>query len=82
MEKGFNRTAFMDYMQENFDMNKFSIDIIDNIIEYGFRHEMVSKDMFVEWLSDMIPDLEFLEAAQFMEDGHLTDSTLKRLGRI
>lgn len=82
MEKGFNRAAFMEYMQENFNMNRFSIDLIDNIIEYGYKHEMVSKDMFAEWLSDMIPEVEFLEVAKFMEDGHLTNNTLERLGRI
>lgn len=84
MENGFDKDGFMTWLAKEFPsvINRFTWDLIDNIIQYGFKHEMVSKDMLAEWISDMIPEVEFLEVARFMEDGHLTNGTLKALGRI
>lgn len=54
---------------------------MENIIEYGFKYEMISKDRFCYWLSDMLPEVEFLEVAKFCADGYLTNVTLEQLKR-
>ena len=48
-------------------------DQLENLIEYGHKHEQVSKDQFVQWLADMIPEISFGEIAAFMEDDCLTE---------
>lgn len=85
MEKGFNEDEFMEWLKDEFPGaidTHWNYDLVENIIEYGFKHEMISKDQFCDWLSDMLPEVEFLEVARFCEDGHLTNDTLKQLGRI
>ena len=84
MINGFDKDGFMSWLKEEFPGcldNHWHWDLIENIIEYGFKHEMISKDQLVDWISDMLPEVEFLEVARFMEDGHLTKDTLKALGR-
>ena len=72
-EKGFDRNAFLDYMQEQFNLHgNFTIDMINNIIDYAHKYEHVSKDQFAEFLADMIPEIEFAEVAAFCADGCLT----------
>lgn len=72
--KGFDRFAFVEYLQErfNFDKNSFTFDMINNIIEYAHKYKHVSKDQFAEFLADMIPEIEFAEVAAFCADGCLT----------
>lgn len=79
MRKGFDEDGFRNYLERNFDgyNNPFLRRTIDNIIDYGHRHEQVSKDMFVEWLADMIPGVTFGEVAQFAEDAILTERSIK-----
>lgn len=84
MEKGFNKGDFMEWLKEEFPGvldTHWNYDLVENIIEYGFKHQIISKDQFCYWLSDMLPEVEFLEVAKFCEDGHLTNGTLKQLGR-
>lgn len=74
MEKGFNRSGFMAYMEQEFHMENCMLrGIVENLIEYGHKHEQVSKDQFVQWLADMIPEISFGEIAAFMEDDCLTE---------
>lgn len=80
--KGFNESAFIEWMEDKFDLNPFSIDMLYNIIEYAHKWEHVSKDQFAQFLADMIPEISFDDVARYCEDGILTNSTLKRLGRI
>lgn len=85
MEKGFNKDDFMLWLKEEFPGvvdTHWNYDLVENIIDYGIENKMVSKDQFCFWLSDMLPEVEFLEVARFMEDEHLTKGTLKELGRI
>ena len=84
MRHGFNFEGFMTWLKEEFPGlidTHWNYDLIENIVEYGFKHEMISKDQLCYWISDMLPEVEFLEVARFMEDGHLTNDTLKALGR-
>ena len=75
MEKGFNEKKFMAYLNQEFSgmENCMLRGIVENLIEYGHKHEQVSKDQFVQWLADMIPEISFGEVAAFMEDGCLTE---------
>lgn len=85
MRKGFNFEGFILWLNEKFSGcldNQWNYDLVENIIEYGFKHEMIAKDQLCYWISDILPDVEFLEVARFMEDDHLTNGTLKALGRI
>ena len=84
MVNGFDKDGFMSWLKEEFPGcldSHWHWDLIENIIEYGFKHEMISKDQLVYWIFDMLPEVEFLDVARFMEDGHLTKDTLKALGR-
>ena len=76
MEKGFNAEKFMAYLEQEFNgmENCMFRKIVENLIEYGHKHEQVSKDQFVYWLSNMIPEISFGEVAVFMDDDCLTEN--------
>lgn len=84
MENGFDKDEFMKWLKDEFpgiiDI-QWNYDLVENIIEYGFKYEMISKDRFCYWLSDMLPEVEFLEVAKFCADGYLTNGTLEQLKR-
>ena len=85
MRHGFDVDGFLAWLKKNFPGcldNQWDFDFVKNIIEYGFKHEMIGKDQLAYWISDMLSGVEFLEVARFMENGHLTNATLKELGRI
>ena len=81
MYKGFNESEFIGWLSNEFIVNRFAIDLVQNIIEYAHKHEHVSKDMFCQFVADMIPEVEMLEVARFCDSEILTDSTIKQLGR-
>ena len=70
--KGFDKEKFMGYMESVFDLNGFSRELIENIIDYAHEHEHISKDQFAYFVSDMLPEVEFCEVAGFCEDEILT----------
>ncbi len=74
MKQGFNKTAFMEYMENTFNgfENSFLRELVENVIEYANKFEHVSKDQFVYFVSDMLPEVEFGEVAAFMNDDCLT----------
>ena len=73
--KGFDREAFMKYMEKSFDLTIcFSRGLIENVIEYAKEHEHVSKDMFAYFVSDLIPEIDFMEVCGFCEDAILTSN--------
>ena len=85
MKHGFDVDGFMEWLKEKFAGcldNYWDFELVENIINYGFKHEMIGKDQLAYWISDMLPEVEFLDVARFMEDGHLTNTTLGILGRI
>ena len=84
MDRGFNKDAFMDWLKAEFPgcvVNNWNYDFVEKIIDYALDHESISKDQFCYFVSDMLPEVEFLEVARFCEDGKLTSGTLKALGR-
>lgn len=81
--KGFDREAFMRYMENSFDLtSSFTRELIGNIIAYAGKYEHVSKDMFAYFVYDMIPEIEFGEVCGFCEDGILTDSGIYEKNRF
>lgn len=76
MEQGFNKTAFMEYLENTFGgfENSFLRELVENVIEYANKFERVSKDQFVCFVSDMLPEVEFGEVAAFVDDECLTDN--------
>ena len=68
-------------MEDKLDLNPCGVDIVSNIIEYAQKREHVSKDQLAEFVADLLPEVEFEEAARFCSDEILTDSTLRMLSR-
>ena len=80
--KGFNRDGFIEWLEGKYWLNSFTVELLDNIIDYAHKHEHVSKDMFVYFISDLVPEVEFADVAKFCEDEILTKGTLRQLGRL
>ncbi len=74
MGKGFNRDGFMAYLEQQFSgfENCFLRETVENIIEYGKKHEHVGKDQFAYFISDILPEVELGEIAMFCDDDILT----------
>lgn len=80
MYKGFDRDSFFRWYEEQFYTNNTVISLVNNIVDYAYEYEHVSKDQFCNFVAMML-GVSDLEVAQFCEDAILTDSTLKQLGR-
>ena len=78
MNNGFNDSAFLAYLAENFNgfENCFLRYTIENILKYGHKHNHISKGQFVYFLYDLIPELDIAEIAQFANDEILTDTLI------
>ena len=85
MNKEFDREKFYNWMGEAFGLDRFrdsySFQLIENIVEYALKNECISLDQFPEFVSDMLPEVEFLEVARFCGNNMLTDTTIKELRR-
>lgn len=77
----FDRNGFMNWLEETFITNSFGRNIVSEIIEYAYEHQNVSLDQFAYFVSDLLPEVEFLEVARFCSDNMLTDTTLVLLDR-
>lgn len=83
MIKGFKKDEFMAWLKEKFPKvleAHWNYELVENVIDYATAHEHIAKDQFAEFVSDMLPEVEFLEVARFLDDGCLTDETIKALG--
>ena len=69
-------------LEENFTTDNYARQTVLNIIDYAHKHEHISKDQFAYFISDLLPEVEFLEVARFCDDAILTNGTLKELGRL
>ena len=81
MVKGFNQSLFMEWLESEFNMNRFTIDIVLNILDYASKHEHVSKDQFCYFVADLIPEVDMLTVASFCDNSILTSETIKALNR-
>ena len=82
MYTNFNQNNFMTWMENEFYLNNYSIQTILSLINYAYVHENTSLDQFAYYISDILPEVEFLDVARFCEDNILTQNTLKQLNRI
>ena len=57
----FDRNGFMNWLEETFITNSFGRNIVSEIIEYAYEHQNVSLDQFAYFVSDLLPEVEFLE---------------------
>lgn len=73
--KGFDKSGFMTYMEEAFTLDRYARELVENVLEYAQEHERyphVDKDRFAQFVSDMLPEVEFGEVAAFCDDEILT----------
>lgn len=71
----FNIEGFMSYMKETFGPmdDHFTYDMVENLVRYAMEHKSHTKDAVCFFLSDIIDELEFGEAAMFEDDANLTN---------
>ena len=81
MVKGFNQSLFMEWLESEFNMNRFTIDIVLNILDYASKHAHVSKDQFCYFVADLIPEVDMLTVANFCDNSILTSETIEALNR-
>lgn len=76
MYKDFDKAKFVEYMEKHFNgfSNSFLRELIENIIDYALKNKQCSKDQFVYFISDLLPEVEFGEVAMFMSDNCLTNN--------
>ena len=82
MYTDFNQNDFMTWMENEFYLDNYSITIILSLIHYAYYNENSTLDQFAYFVSDILPEVDFLEVARFCEDNILTQNTLKQLNRI
>ena len=78
----FNQNNFMTWMENEFYLNNYSIQTILSLVHYAYHYENTSLDQFAYFVSDILPEVDFLDVARFCEDNILTQNTLKQLNRI
>jgi hypothetical protein len=83
-DKGFDRGAFMQYMEKSFNLTDFGFtrELIGNVLSYAEEHEHVSKDMFAYFVADIIPEIDFREVCGFCEDSILTSNGIYEKNRF
>ena len=84
MSNGFNKAGFMNWLKEEFAGvidSHWNYDLVENILDYALRDE-VSKDQFAYFVSDILPEVEFLEVAKFCDTKYLTDGTRMQLEQL
>lgn len=82
MEKGFNREGFLNWLKEEFSGclgNEWDCQLVNNILDYARDHEHISKNQICDYLSDILPDVDFWDVAMFCEDKILTDHVIEAL---
>ena len=75
MANGFDKFGFLGRLNEKYVRNQWKTiaEMTANIIYDAYTNYNTSKDQLVLRLADMLPDLSFGEAAQFVDDSCLTE---------
>lgn len=73
----FNQNNFMAWMENEFNLDNYSIQTILSLVHYAYYYENTALDQFAYFVSDILPEVDFLEVARFCEDNILTQNTLK-----
>lgn len=65
----FQKEEFLEYVKDNFNLDDFSMQLINSIIEYGERHQNTTKRQIVYFIYDVLSNVEcfldFEEIEQF-----------------
>lgn len=65
----FQKEEFLEYIKDNFNLDDFSIQLINSIIEYGEKHQNTTKKQIVYFIYDVLSNVEcfldFEEIEQF-----------------
>ncbi len=76
---GFNNEGFMAWLKDTFSIDWYGLDVVLNILEYGYKNKTTSKDQFAYFVSELVPEVEFLDVARFCDQEMLTDATINEL---
>ncbi len=74
----FDSSGFIDHLQIKFPSvfesacGSVARKMVKTLIDHAIRFENNSKDQFCDFLSDLLPEVEFGEVAAFMDDSFLT----------
>lgn len=80
MEKGFNREGFLNWLKEEFPGcldNEWDYKLVDSILEDALDSKCISKNQLCYYLSDVLPDVDYLDVAVFCKDNLLTDDVAR-----
>lgn len=75
MANGFDKLGFfvMSYEKYRCEEEPMLAELIENVVYDAYTKHNTSKDQLVLRLADMLPDLSFGEAAQFVDDSCLSE---------
>ena len=75
MANGFDKFGFLGmlYGKYHCEEEPMLAELIENVVYDAYTNYNVSKDQLVLRLADMLPDLSFGEAAQFVDDSCLSE---------
>lgn len=76
--KGFDQENFIEYIKTKYTKDEKAIATISRIIDYAQETHHISKDQFVNFLSNLIPFVDTIEILEFSDDSILSDYNIKR----
>lgn len=84
MYNGFDKNGFMNWLKEQFPGvidALWNYCLVENILDYALRDE-VDKDQFAYFISDILPEVDFLDVARFCNRKYLTDETINQIEEL
>lgn len=54
----FQKEEFLEYVKDNFNLDDFSMQLINSIIEYGEKHQDTTKRQIVYFIYDVLVNVE------------------------
>ena len=75
MANGFDKFGFLEMLHAKYSdcVRSAFMELLVEIVDDAYTNHNVSKDQLVLRLADMLPDLSFGEAAQFVDDSCLSE---------
>lgn len=57
----FHKHEFLEYMENNFVMDRFARDLLGSIIEYGEEHNNITKYQIVYFIYDILKEVDVID---------------------
>lgn len=70
-----NKKGLGEYLEENFNLNNYSKELIENIIDYGIRNKNTNSDQLAYFLAEVLPSISYEELLMFFPDQLLSDAS-------